>query len=113
MIKKITAIAVAALVAVAIVIGVVAYSYLKPAEAASGPIQAVALTQTSGTTNTTYTIAQASSQATFTIDEVLNGSPKTVVGTTDQVAGQISVNPTAPSTAQIMCVRLSCSSRWL
>jgi polyisoprenoid-binding protein YceI len=101
MIKKIAALGLAALVAVAILVGVVAYSYLKPAEAASGPIQAVALTQTSATANTTYTIAQSSSQATFTIDEVLNGSPKTVVGTTDQVAGQIAVNPTAPGTAQL------------
>lgn len=98
--KKIAALGLAALIAAALVIGVVAYSYLKPTLAASGPVQAVALTP--GTTAaTTYTIAQASSQARFTIDEVLDGSPKTVVGTTDQVAGQIAVDTAAPSTAQV------------
>jgi polyisoprenoid-binding protein YceI len=101
MMKKFVAIGLAALVAVAILAGVVAYGYLKPAEAASGPIEAVALTQTSAGATTTYTIAQASSQATFTIGEVLNGAPKTVVGTTNQVAGQIAVDPSAPGTAQL------------
>jgi hypothetical protein len=38
MMKKMLAIGLAALAAVMIVFGVVAYSYLKPAEAASGPI---------------------------------------------------------------------------
>lgn len=107
MLKKIAAIGLTALAALAILIGVVAYNYLRPAEAASGPIQAVALTGTANAANTTYTIDQASSKATFTIDEVLNGSPVTVVGTTDQVAGEIATTLTAPSTAQVGTIQIN------
>ncbi len=140
-----------ALLAVALLVGIVAYNYLKPTLAASEPIQAIPIAQTTATTvpaasvstgaatsavasasptvshaastaatpvastaavattNTTYTIAQVSSKASFTIDidEVLNGSPKTVVGTTDQVAGQIAVNPIAPSTAQLGTIQIN------
>lgn len=48
-----------------------------------------------------FEIQQTSSEARFSIDEVLRGSPFTVVGTTDQVAGQIAVDPTDPTTAQL------------
>ena len=110
MLKKIVAIGLVALAAVTILAGVLAYSYLKPTAAASGPIQAVPIAQGSsaGTSaaSTVYTIDQASSQARFTIDEVLNGSPKTVVGSTDQVAGQIAVTPTAPGTAQVGTIQI-------
>ena len=41
------------------------------------------------------------------IDEVLNGAPVTVVGSTNQVAGQLSVNPTAPATAQIGTIQIN------
>ena len=109
--KKITVIGLAALLAVAVLIGVVAYNYLKPAQTASEPIQAVSITPAGSAANTVYTIDQASSKATFTIDEVLNGAPKTVVGTTDQVAGEIAVNATAPSTAQIGTIQINAHSR--
>jgi len=48
-----------------------------------------------------FEIEQASSEARFNIDEVLNGAPKTVIGVTDQVAGQIAVDPTNPTSAQV------------
>lgn len=48
-----------------------------------------------------FEIEQSSSEARFYIDEVLRGSPFTVVGTTDQVAGQIAVDPADPTTAQL------------
>jgi polyisoprenoid-binding protein YceI len=48
-----------------------------------------------------YDIQSSASDASFTINEVLSGSPKTVVGTTDQVAGQIALDPDDTSTAQI------------
>ena len=106
MAKKLAAASLAALVAVAILFGVVAYSYLKPAAAASGPIQPVAIAPAAGDSGTTYTIDQASSEARFVIDEVLNGSPKTVIGTTHQVAGQIVVDPTAPNSAQVGTIQI-------
>jgi polyisoprenoid-binding protein YceI len=110
MLKKIVAIGLVALTALTILAGVLAYGYLKPAAAASGPIQAIPVAQASSAgasaASTVYTIDQASSQARFTIDEVLNGSPKTVVGSTDQVAGQIAVTPTAPGTAQVGTIQI-------
>lgn len=48
-----------------------------------------------------FQIVQAESKASFTIDEVLNGNPFTVVGTTDQVAGELAVNPADLSSAQV------------
>ncbi|MEM7132989.1 MAG: YceI family protein [Chloroflexota bacterium] len=48
-----------------------------------------------------FEIVQAESQARFTIDEVLRGDPVTVEGITDQVAGQIALNPDDLSSAQI------------
>lgn len=48
-----------------------------------------------------FAIVQAESEARFMIDEVLRGEPKTVVGVTDQVAGEILYNPADPSSAQV------------
>jgi polyisoprenoid-binding protein YceI len=48
-----------------------------------------------------FEIVQAESEARFIIDEVLRGAPKRVVGVTDQVAGQISVDPADPTSAQV------------
>jgi polyisoprenoid-binding protein YceI len=106
MMKKMLAIGVTALLAAAILFGAVAYSYLQPAAEASGPIQAAAITQTTAGA-TTYTIDQASSEARFVIDETLNGSPVTVVGTTDQVAGQIALDLENPSAAQVGTIQIN------
>ncbi len=54
----------------------------------------------------TYQIRQESSQARFVIDEVLRGSPFTVNGTTNQISGQILVDPTRPSSAQLGTIRI-------
>lgn len=48
-----------------------------------------------------FEIVQAQSQARFIIDEVLRGAPKTVIGATDQVAGQIAIDPANPATTQV------------
>jgi polyisoprenoid-binding protein YceI len=45
----------------------------------------------------TFQIDAASSEARFVIDEVLSGSPNTVTGTTQEIAGIIQVNPSEPS----------------
>jgi polyisoprenoid-binding protein YceI len=106
MVKKLLAVGLTVLAAVVILFGVVAYSYLKPAEAASGPIQTTAIAQTAAG-STTYTIQQSSSEASFTIDEVLNGSPKSVVGTTDQVSGEIALDLSDTSTAQVGTIQIN------
>lgn len=54
-----------------------------------------------------FEIVQAESQARFIIDEVLRGAPKTVVGATDQVAGQIAVDPANPAGTQIGEVKVN------
>ncbi len=56
---------------------------------------------------TTFTIVQEESAARFVIDEVLNGAPKTVVGATDQVAGQLAVDPATPAGAQVGTIQVN------
>jgi polyisoprenoid-binding protein YceI len=41
------------------------------------------------------------------IDEILRGSPFTVVGKTDQVAGQISVDPDNPRSARVGTIQIN------
>ncbi|MBX0329975.1 YceI family protein [Oscillochloris sp. ZM17-4] len=71
------------------------------APAAAAPTEAPAAAAPATTELTKFQIVQAESQASFTLDELLRGQPKTVVGTTDQVAGEIAVNPADLSSAQI------------
>lgn len=52
-------------------------------------------------------IVQNESQARFVIDEVLNNAPKTVVGTTNQVAGQLAVNAQNPSATQVGVIQIN------
>jgi polyisoprenoid-binding protein YceI len=54
-----------------------------------------------------FEIVQAESEARFIIDEVLRGSPVTVVGVTDQVAGQIAIDPANPAATQLGEVRIN------
>ncbi|HSN73971.1 MAG TPA: YceI family protein [Anaerolineae bacterium] len=54
-----------------------------------------------------FEIIQAESEARFIIDEVLRGSPVTVVGVTDQVAGQIAIDPASPAATQLGEVRVN------
>ena len=111
----------AALVLAAATLGVGAYDVLKPTSAPSSPVVAVPLTVntqvsdlesdtaatstdssvSSITTPAVYEINSAQSTASFIVDEVLGGSPKTVVGTTDQVAGQIAFDLADPTQAQL------------
>jgi polyisoprenoid-binding protein YceI len=91
-------------------------SYLKPTATASAPVSAVPLTTMTvnlsaardsnsadpmTADSTVYEIQSANSAASFSVDEVLRGSPYTVVGTTDQIAGQIAFDLADPSTAQV------------
>ncbi len=48
-----------------------------------------------------YTIDAQASTARFLLDEVLRGSPFTVVGETREVAGTILIDPAAPAEAQV------------
>jgi len=48
-----------------------------------------------------FTIMQAESEVRFTLDELLSGAPTTVVGATDQVAGEIAIDPASPANATV------------
>lgn len=48
-----------------------------------------------------FEIVQAESEARFSLGELLRGNPNTVVGVTDQVAGQLSVDLSYPDTTQV------------
>ncbi len=54
-----------------------------------------------------FEIVPAESQARFIINEVLNGAPKTVVGTTSQVAGQLAVDPANPTAARVGTIQVN------
>jgi polyisoprenoid-binding protein YceI len=132
MLKKVM-IALAALVVIAAAVVVV--GVLRPPQAASGPIEAIPIAtstpqadQSAGAAvatqparaadaapatqpviaagATTYTILQNGSQASFTIHEILRGSPNTVVGTTNQVAGEIGLNMADPAKAQVGTIQV-------
>jgi len=49
----------------------------------------------------TFEIDQAGSTASFTLNEELSGSPKTVVGVTNELAGQIQVDFTEPANSLV------------
>jgi polyisoprenoid-binding protein YceI len=48
-----------------------------------------------------FTIVQAESEVRFTLDELLSGVPTTVVGSTDQVAGEIAIDPETPANSKV------------
>ena len=54
-----------------------------------------------------YTISQADSEVRFELDEDLRGQRITVVGITDQVAGEIGVDPNDLSSAQVGVMRIN------
>ncbi|MCB0194612.1 MAG: YceI family protein [Anaerolineae bacterium] len=59
------------------------------------------------TTPVIYEIVPTESEARFLIDEVLRGDPITVVGTTDQVAGQVAVDFNNPQASQVGTIQVN------
>ena len=103
MLKKVAAIV---LLGVTVFVAVGASAALKPIAQPSGPIAAVPINQPAqvgpaSTSKPIFTIQPGASTAQFAVDEILRGSPNTVVGTSDQVSGQIAVDPSAPESAQV------------
>jgi polyisoprenoid-binding protein YceI len=74
------------------------------------PASAAAATLTPSGDETAFTIDSSTSKANFTIDEVLFGNPNTVVGTTNQVTGQILVNTKDPSKTRVGQIRVDLST---
>jgi polyisoprenoid-binding protein YceI len=89
-------------------VGIVGYSMLRAPDAASGPMTAVPLQieaapETAGVQSVpgVFQIDPSRSEARFVVDEVLRGEPKTVIGKTNQVAGQVAADLTQPGGAQV------------
>lgn len=79
--------------------------------AAPEPTQAPTVAPTEETADTgakqIYTISQAGSQVRFELDEDLRGVRTTVVGTTDQAAGQIGLNLNDLSSAEVGVIQIN------
>lgn len=90
---------------VLLLLGAFYWSFFRTTEEASGDISeaVVSLEAPEGATDnwTVFEIDSTQSTATFTIDEVLRGDDFTVVGTTNEVGGQVGGDPTDPTTAKI------------
>lgn len=104
-----------AVIAAVLIVGAIAASiYIfgagggNPATA-HGTVTVPTLAPTDGN-SVVFTIDGSSSKATFTIVEVLFGKPNTVVGATNQVAGQILVNQQDPSKSQLGEIKVDLSA---
>ncbi len=100
------------LVAVVVVVGIVGvggYLYLtRDIAAPSTDVQSGAgEIETAGEGGTVFRISQDESQVEFNIFEVLNGSDKTVVGTTNQVAGDVLIDLGNPAQSEIGAIAIN------
>lgn len=83
-----------------------------PTQSTPGAASATAASATSGASapasgSTVLQIVQNESQARFIIDEVLNNAPNSVVGTTNQVAGEIAVDPQDPTKTRVGTIQIN------
>ena len=98
------------LLAVAAVVAVAGYAMFKPPAQATAPIEAAPVAQGPAAASSpaqVFEIDPNASSARFVIDEVLRGSPYTVVGTTNQVAGQIAADLDDLDAAQVGTIRIN------
>lgn len=86
---------------------------LQEPEEASEPIEAVPISETAGETSlgaeelTVFQISQSDSEVRFELDEDLRGNRITVVGTTDQIAGEIALDPGNLAATTVGVIRIN------
>ncbi len=80
---------------------------LPPAEASP---TAGSSPETAASSPVTFHILADESEARFQIDEVLRGSPNTVVGVTNQVSGEITIQPAAPGQSTLGPIQIEAAS---
>ncbi|MBA3871129.1 MAG: YceI family protein [Anaerolineae bacterium] len=100
------------LAAIVAVISIGSFLYLTrgvaaPSETIQDGVQELATSEVTSTDETIYRISQDDSTVTYTIQEVLNGADKTVVGTTSQIAGDILVNMSDPAQSKVGELRIN------
>lgn len=103
--RRITAGTVAAVILALVAGSIYAFGLGNP-----GGLLPLTVATVGATSGTVFTIEPSGSQANFTIPEVLMGQPNTVVGTTNQVAGQIAVNFQDPSKTQVGEIKVDLST---
>jgi polyisoprenoid-binding protein YceI len=99
-----------AVVAVIAAVAVAGYAMFKPPAEATAPIASAPVAQgQAGAAGAApvFEIDPNASSARFVIDEILRGSPYTVVGTTNQVAGQIAADLDDLDRAQVGTIRIN------
>lgn len=84
-----------------------AASETEEAETTTEEADTAATQETSAAEGTVFEIVSEESEVNFQIDETLMGNPVTVVGTTNEVAGQIFVNYDNPAASQIGTIRIN------
>lgn len=95
-------------IVVLLLIGAVAYIWFSGGSGeASGETTAPALVLQPGDTRTMLHIVPAQSEVRFSIDEILLENPKTVVGTTHDVAGDVLINLETPKNSQMGTIRIN------
>jgi len=97
------------LLAVAAAVAVAGYAMFKPPAEATAPIASTPVAQGPAAAGTAavFEIDPNASSARFVIDEILRGSPYTVVGTTNQVAGQIAADLDDLDAAKVSEIRIN------
>lgn len=73
----------------------------------SAAISAPSLELKPGDTRQLFTVSAENSQARFIIQETLLGNPKTVIGVTDQVAGQMLIDFETPAKSVLGVIRIN------
>ena len=86
--------------------GTIVLATAAPTQADTAKTTAAETAATTDTGLTVFQIDPAQSEARFIITEELRGQPKTVVGATNQVAGQLALNPSDLSTTQLGVIQV-------
>ena len=100
-------------VIVGLLVIILAYAFLRTPEEASEPIAAVPVSETTGETSlgaegaTVFQISSSDSEVRFQLDEDLRGNRVTVVGRTDQVAGEIALDLNNLSATQVGVIQIN------
>ena len=85
-------------IVVVLLVAILAFAFLRTPEEASEPIAAIPLSETSGETSlgaeglTVFQMSTTDSEVRFQLDEDLRGNRLTVIGSTNQVAGEIALD---------------------
>lgn len=100
--------AIAAMIGVGLLAAGAAYVWFSGGSGdASSAISAPSLMATAGDTRTLFSITADESEARFIIDETLLNNPKTVVGSTHEVAGDLLVDLQNPANTQLGTIRIN------